>query len=72
MWDAVKRLNNLRNEIAHQLDSVKRQEKVAALVLSFPGGFDSIAKTDQDRFELTVWSLFVAVLDLADQAPHKA
>ncbi|KFX63846.1 hypothetical protein KBK24_0119300 [Burkholderia sp. K24] len=71
IWDAVRKLNILRNEIAHQLDSVKRQEKMDALVLSFPGGFDSIAKTDQDRFELTIWSVFVAVSDLADQAPQK-
>ncbi|MFT4504615.1 hypothetical protein [Caballeronia sp. 15711] len=65
-WKAVKQLNSLRNDIAHQLQSDQLKDKMQALVRSFPSGFANIAEDDQDNFELTMWSLFVAVSSLAE------
>lgn len=66
MWQAISKLNKMRNDIAHNIlprDSLN--DRIAAWVTSFSSGFgDFPDKTLQ--FEFTLWSLFDAVSELVD------
>ena len=66
LWNAVAKLNKMRNDIAHSiLQRESLADRVAAWVESFPTGFaDSPDKAL--RFEFTLWSLFDAVSELVD------
>lgn len=63
LWQAVKKLNKIRNKIAHEIEPTALQNTLDDLVNSFPSGFGKI-KGNIERLELTLWSLFVAVSDL--------
>ena len=65
LWSALKKLNKIRNDIAHKLEPKGLDDKIKDFVASFPSGFADTA-VDADRFELTLWSVFVAVSDLVE------
>jgi hypothetical protein len=66
LWDAILKLNKMRNDIAHNL--LPRQslnDRISDWVRSFPSGFNEIPDADL-RFEVSLWSLFDAVSELVD------
>ena len=65
LWAALKKLNTIRNDIAHKLEAKGLSDKIKDFVTSFPSGFAD-APADADSFEMTLWSLFVAVSDLVE------
>lgn len=70
LWTGVKKLNKIRNHIAHKLDSKGLQDRMDDLVNSFPSGFKAF-DDEISRFELTLWSLFAAVSDLVETPSAK-
>lgn len=65
LWSALKRLNKIRNDIAHTLEPKGLDDKIKDFVASFPSGFLDVPG-DASSFELTLWSMFVAVSDLVE------
>jgi len=63
LWNSLKKLNGIRNGIAHNLESPGLNDKIEDFISSFPSMFAS-TENETDRFELTLWSLFVAVSQL--------
>jgi hypothetical protein len=70
LWKALKKLNTLRNRIAHDLDPKGVEDKIEDFVSSFPGEIGKTGDDRQTRFELTLWSMFDAVSELVE--PRKA
>lgn len=62
LWASLKELNSIRNDIAHKLQSAQLQRRLEALIEGFPSGFAD----SSDRFELTLWSMFVAISGLVE------
>lgn len=61
----MKKLNKVRNDFAHKLEPKGLNDKIKDFITSFPSGFTD-APVSVDSFELTLWSVFVAVSDLVD------
>lgn len=70
VWAGVKKLNKIRNDIAHRLEPKGLQDRMDDLVNSFPSGFKEF-DNEISRFELTLWSLFTAVSDLVETPSAK-
>lgn len=70
LWPALRKLNELRNDIAHQLSPVGINESIDHIIKSIPGDIGKVSSTRQERFEMTLWSLFDAVSELVES--HKA
>lgn len=64
LWPAMKKLNRIRNEIAHKTQP-KLDNQIKDFVASFPSESSS-ELFEADGFELTLWSMFVAVSDLVE------
>jgi hypothetical protein len=72
LWHALRKLNKLRNRIAHNIEPKGINDLIDDLIKSIPGSFhkDEDA-TRQDRLELSMWSLFEAVSALVEpEAQH--
>jgi hypothetical protein len=69
LWAALKKLNKLRNDIAHKLEPKGLADRIDDFVSSFPSGFAELPETD--RFEMTLWSVFTAVSDLVETPSAK-
>lgn len=67
LWSALKKLNKMRNDIAHQSDPTGLQDRIDAWVASVPSGLHD-HPNKMERFELTLWSLFDAVSELVDSS----
>ena len=67
LWKSAKKLNKLRNDIAHNLDPNGLGDRVADFVSSFPSGFESENDTLQEKFEKSLLSLFVSMAELTDK-----
>jgi len=63
LWVAIKKLNKIRNCIAHRLEPEGIHDRIQDLLVSFPTGFAKLPKKEV-RLEMTLWSLFVAVSEL--------
>jgi hypothetical protein len=68
LWQALKILNKLRNRVAHQIQPKGRDDLLEDLINAIPGGVAAEPIGLQERFEFTLWSLFVAVSDLVDSS----
>lgn len=66
LWPSLLKLNKLRNDIAHQIEPRGLQDRLNNFMQSVPSGFSEI-EDKQQQFELTLWSLFVAVADLVEK-----
>lgn len=66
MWKSLIKLNKLRNDIAHQLEPKGLKDRLEDFIHSVPSGFNAI-EDKEECFELTLWSLFVAVADLVEK-----
>jgi hypothetical protein len=67
IWKATLKLNQLRNDIAHNLWSkMQLSDKVAAWVKIVPSSLTA-GPDAQQNFELALWSLFEAISSLVDQ-----
>ena len=66
LWSALKKFNKIRNDIAHTIEPNQLQNRIEEFVISFPTGFADWPD-ETVRFELVLWSLFVAVCDLVDR-----
>jgi hypothetical protein len=63
LWKSLQTLNTMRNDIAHTIESKKLQDSIADFINAFSFELPP-ALQGQDRFELTLWVLFVSVADL--------
>jgi hypothetical protein len=86
LWESLRNLNSLRNDIAHKIEPKKFQERLARIVSSVGensvfagGGFGDM--DEQAQFEMCLWVLFTnvaalvqrpaaSVLRLVTDAPH--
>jgi hypothetical protein len=66
LWAGLKKLNKLRNDIAHNLEPKQLQNHIEEFIGSFPTGVTD-GPDEAVRFELVLWSLFVAVSDLVER-----
>ena len=66
IWDAVKKLNNIRNELAHKTEPVGLNDRFDDFVQSV-AWFTPDEKNKQKRIELTLWALFEAVASLVER-----
>lgn len=64
-WEAVRKLNKIRNDISHNIELDGLEDQVHAFADFFPSGLD--ADDRQDQFELTLWSLFERVSSLVER-----
>lgn len=58
-WEAAKKLNIIRNDIAHNLDNKGLQDKIDDFTKLVPVDWEGPDK--QATFELSIWSLFVYI-----------
>ena len=70
LWVGVKKLNKVRNDIAHRLEPKGLQDRMDDFVNSVPSGFNAF-DDEISRFELTLWSLFTAVSELVEAPSAK-
>ncbi len=66
LWRALKQMNKLRNRVAHKIEPEGLDNVIEDLIQSMPGEFGKVGSTRQERFELTLWSLFDAVSELVE------
>ena len=66
LWEAVKKLNKIRNEIAHKTEPVGIEDRVDDFVNSVASGL-YFSEDKQGRFEGALWSLFEAVSSLVER-----
>lgn len=67
LWKAAKKLNTLRNDIAHSLDPKGLERHVADFVKVFPSGFAEENEPMQEQFEKSLLSLFVSMSALTEK-----
>lgn len=67
IWESAKKLNKLRNDIAHKLDHKGLDDQVANFVKMFPSGFEDTSDSLQQRFEKSLLGLFVLIAALTDK-----
>ena len=65
VWKSVKKLNKLRNEIAHNSEPKGVHDRIKDFVNSTHSGLGT--DEEQARFEMNLWSLFVAVSSLVER-----
>jgi hypothetical protein len=64
LWTSLKKLNKIRNDIAHNIEPKGLQDRLSDFVEIFP---TALAQEDETtKFEMALWSLFVAVSDLVE------
>lgn len=70
LWDALKKLNTLRNKVAHNIEPNGLGDRIEYFVTAYPWGYAEI----EDKvagFELSLWSMFCAVAELAETPSAK-
>jgi hypothetical protein len=67
LWKAAKKLNTLRNNIAHSLDPKGLEHRVADFVQLFPSGLSEKDEPMQEQFEKSLLSLFVLMSHLTEK-----
>ncbi len=65
IWKAFKKLNRIRNELAHKTEPVGVDDRIDDFVNSVSWG--SYVEDRQDRIEVAIMKLFVAVSDLVER-----
>jgi len=71
LWKALKKLNNIRNAVAHSIEPKGLQDKLDDFVRSVRSRFPNIKnfpriRNERDRLEFTLWSLFTTVSGLVE------
>lgn len=66
LWDAVIRLNKLRNRVAHSLEPKGRDSIMQNIVKLIPASAVDESLTPRDQFEFALWFLFEAIASLVD------
>lgn len=66
IWDAVKKLNNIRNELAHKTEPVGLDDRIDDFVQSVRS-LNLDEENEQKRIEFTLWALFEAVSSLVER-----
>ncbi len=65
IWNAFKKLNTIRNELAHKTEPVGVDDRIDDFVNSVSWG--TYVEDRQDRIEVAIMKLFVAVSDLVER-----
>lgn len=67
LWRSAKKLNKLRNDIAHKLDPKGLNERAADFVKGFPSSIEDPNDSLQERFEKSLLSLFILMAALTEK-----
>ena len=70
LWDALIKLNTLRNKVAHNIELSDINDRIEHFVNAYPWGHSET----EDRvaaFELSLWSMFCAVSELVETPSAK-
>jgi len=70
LWAAIRKLNRIRNEIAHSLEPGGLHDRIDDFVSSFPGPFHD-SQERKARLDGTLLALFVAISDLVETQTAK-
>jgi hypothetical protein len=65
VWPSLKKLNKLRNDIAHEMDSLSLTSDIEKFVSSVPVKFTDV--NFQSNLELALWTLFAAVSAIVER-----
>lgn len=65
-WSSVKKLNKLRNSIAHNIFQIGFHDMVDDFVYSFPAPWEG--ESIEQSFELSIWSLFIYISSFVEGA----
>lgn len=66
LWDGLRKLNGIRNEIAHNAEPSGIEDRIDHLVKNYPFGYKHANDDKVARFEISMWSLFNAVAELVE------
>ncbi len=67
LWEGLKKLNRLRNHIAHNLEPKGVQDRIDDLISGYPPGAYANRFTErQDRFQYTLWLMHNMISELLD------
>jgi hypothetical protein len=66
LWKALLTLNKVRNRVAHSVAPKGFEGLIDEIISTVPGDFGKEGSSRQERFELTLWSLFYAVSELVE------
>jgi hypothetical protein len=66
IWTPVKKLNRIRNDLAHKVEPAGLGDRIDDFVGSVPW-LDHPTEDPQKRFELKIWALFEAVSSLVER-----
>ncbi|MDD2914855.1 MAG: hypothetical protein PHP70_05995 [Gallionella sp.] len=67
LWDGLKKLNKIRNDIAHNVEPVGLEDRIDHLVTAYPFGYHCADDDKLARFEISMWCLFTTVSELVEQ-----
>lgn len=70
LWDALKKLNKMRNDIAHKAENTGLHDRIEGFITEYPWGFQEM-EDKVARFELSLWSLFAHVARLVESPEEK-
>lgn len=71
LWDGLKKLNKIRNDIAHSVELVGLEDRIDHLATAYPFGYRFSDDDKVARFEISMWSLFNAVSELVESPSEK-
>ena len=66
LWKGLKKLNRLRNHIAHDLEPKGVQDRIDDLISGYPGDLSNRFPERQHRFKHMLWSMHNAISELLD------
>ncbi|HAT7741571.1 hypothetical protein J8A01_21935 [Vibrio parahaemolyticus] len=65
-WKGAKKLNNIRNKIAHNITNEGLYHQIEDFINAVPANWGKLDCDLQEQFELSLWSLFAQISSYTD------
>ncbi|EKD7165505.1 hypothetical protein RFA42_004281 [Vibrio vulnificus] len=65
-WIGAKKLNNIRNKIAHNITNEGLNHQIEDFINAVPANWGQLDSDLQEKFELSLWSLFAQISSYTD------
>lgn len=65
LWQALKKLNKLRNDVAHNIEPTGVKDRMLHFSTEYPFSFGN-AEDSSVSFEISLWGMFTALADIVE------